>query len=78
VLDDDPLDDLRDVFAVVDRLFEQCVDVLPLQDFDRLAPSSKRPAMADRLIRSPSFSSRWTSITNLSMSLKPRRLLRAW
>ncbi len=38
VLDDDSLDELRDVFAVIDRLFEQGVDVLPLEDFDRLCP----------------------------------------
>jgi len=70
VFDDDPLDQLGDFVALVDGLFEKRVDVLPLQDSIVLAPSSKSPAIAERLIRSPSFSSRWTSETKRSMSLK--------
>ena len=41
------------------------------------APSSNRPAIAARASRSPSCSIRWISTTNLSLSLKPRRLARA-
>ncbi len=36
VLDDDPLDQVGHVLALVDRVLEQGVDVLPLEDVDRL------------------------------------------
>ena len=63
VLDRDPLDDVRDVLGLVDRLLEEAVDVLPL-DRRRSGPAAcwNRPAIAARAIRSPSFSRRWTSI----------------
>src|SRR5262245_7458997 len=37
VLDRDPLDDVGHVFALVDRRLEEGVDVLPLEDLDRVA-----------------------------------------
>src|SRR5437868_13969907 len=36
VLDRDPLDDVRDVLGLVDRRFEQGVDVLPPDEVDRI------------------------------------------
>src|ERR687888_2054538 len=36
VLDDDPLDDVGDVLAAVDRLLEQVVNLPPLDDLDRV------------------------------------------
>src|SRR6266542_3701246 len=36
VLDDDPLDDIGDVLALVDRRLQECVDLLPLDDLEWL------------------------------------------
>src|SRR6185503_14162790 len=49
VLDGDPLDDVGDVLALVDRGLEVPVDVLPLDDLDRVAAPGEE--VGDRIAR---------------------------
>ena len=43
VLDRDPLDDVRDVLGLVDRRLEESVDVLPLDEVDRVLLVDEQP-----------------------------------
>src|SRR5258706_10047763 len=49
MLDRDPLDDVGDVLGLVDGLLEETVDLLPLDDLERMAAT--REEIGDRLAR---------------------------